>query len=106
MEKDPTNWSIATWALVLGVSVAGGMVNYLTRVKAGHTRPFNLIELIGEIATSAFVGFCTISILVAFDAPAGLCWALGGVGGHMGTRLLFYAERVIETRLKKMIDSE
>lgn len=101
-EKDPTNWAVATWALAIGMSCAGGLVNWYARVRQGHTRAFNVIELIGEIFTSAFVGLGVFMAAQALEQPLGLCAALAGIGGHMATRLLFAAEKWIESRFRKI----
>lgn len=98
-EKDPTTWSMATWLLALGMAFGGGIVNWYARIKRGHTRAFNIIELIGEIFTSGFVGIGVFMLLAAWDQPMGLCAASAGIGGHMATRLLFAVERSIESKL-------
>jgi hypothetical protein len=98
-EKDPTTWSAATWLLALGMAFGGGAVNWYARVRRGHTRAFNIIELIGEIFTSGFVGLGVFMVLAALEQPVGVCAAAAGVGGHMATRLLFAVERMIEARL-------
>jgi hypothetical protein len=95
-EKDPTNWGGAIWLLALGMSLAGGLVNWYGRIRQGYTRAFNLIELVGELFISAFVGLGVFMATQALDQPIGLCAALAGVGGHMATRLLFAAEKWIE----------
>jgi hypothetical protein len=100
--KDPTTWTYATWLLAIGMSCAGGLVNFYARVKQGHARAFNLIELLGEIFTSAFVGLGVFMIAQGMDQPVGLCAALAGVGGHMATRLLFTVEKVVESRLRDL----
>lgn len=102
-EKDPTNWGLATWTLAVGMSCAGGFVNWYARVKQGHTRAFNIVELAGEIFTSAFVGLGVFMMVQSFDQPLGVCAALAGVGGHMATRLLFMVEKFIEGRAKALI---
>lgn len=104
IERDPTTWSLATWALALGMAVIGGLVNWWTRVKNGHARAMNIIELIGEIVTSGFVGVVAFMLLDALDQPIGICSAASGVGGHMATRLLFLAERNLEAWLKRIVD--
>lgn len=99
-EKDPTTWGLATWLLALGMAFGGGAVNWYAKVKRGHTRAFNIIELIGEIFTSGFVGLGVFMLLAAMEQPAGICAAAAGVGGHMATRLLFAIERAVEARLE------
>ena len=98
-EKDPTTWTAATWLLALGMAFGGGAVNWYAKVKRGHTRAFNIIELIGEICTSGFVGLGVFMLLAAMEQPMGVCAAAAGVGGHMATRLLFAFERAGEARL-------
>lgn len=96
-EKDPTNWTAATWALAICMAFGGGLVNWYSRIKRGHTRAFNLIELIGEIFTSGFVGIGAFMLLDGIGQPVGVCAAAAGIGGHMATRLLFAVERVLES---------
>jgi hypothetical protein len=98
-EKDPTTWSAATWLLALGMAFGGGAVNWYAKVKQGHTRAFNVVELVGEIFTSGFVGIVVFMALASLDQPSGICAAAAGVGGHMATRLLFAFERAIESRI-------
>ena len=100
-EKDPTTWTAATWLLALGMAFGGGMVNWYARVRRGHTRAFNIVELVGEIFTSGFVGLGVFMLLAAIDQPVGICASAAGVGGHMATRLLFAIERAIESRLDR-----
>lgn len=101
-EKDPTTWTAATWLLALSMAFGGGIVNWYAKIKRGHTRAFNIIELLGEIFTSGFVGLAMFMLLDAWGQPIGLCAAAAGVGGHMATRLLFAIERAIEARLDKI----
>ena len=77
-------------------------MNWYAKVKRGHTRAFNIIELIGEIFTSGFVGLGVFMLLAALDQPVGICAAASGVGGHMATRLLFAIERAVEARLDNL----
>jgi hypothetical protein len=105
-EKDPTTWGYGIWALAVGMSAAGGLVNFYARVKQGHTRAFNVIELVGEVFTSAFVGLGVFMAGQSYDQPIGLCAAMAGVGGHMATRLLFAIEKLLEHRLRKLAPLE
>ena len=104
-DKDPLNWTLATWILALAMPLAGGVVNWYARVKSGHARVFNFIELLGEVFTSGFVGLAVFMTLASWEQPAGLCAAAAGVSGHMATRLLFSIERAIEAKLKSYGDT-
>ena len=98
-DKDPANWAAATWILALSMAIGGGLINWYARIKRGHARAFNFIELIGEIFTSGLVGLGIFMLLSSWDQPAGACAAAAGVSGHMATRLLFSVERAIERQL-------
>lgn len=102
MGKDPTEWAASTWALAMGMAMVGGLVNWYSRIKAGKTRAFNIVELVGEVFTSGFVGVGSFMLLDALSQPMGVCAAAAGIGGHMATRLLFMVERVIESRMEAM----
>ena len=104
IERDPTTWSLATWTLALGMAIIGGLVNWWTRVKSGSARALNIIELIGEIVTSGFVGLAVFMLLDAMEQPMGVCAAASGIGGHMATRLLFLAERNLERWLQRFVE--
>ena len=95
-DKDPTAWTAATWMLAVGMATGGGIVNWYARIKQGRTRAFNIVELMGEIFTAGFVGLGVFMLVEAWSQPIGVCAASAGIGGHMGTRLLFAVERVIE----------
>ena len=98
-EKDPANWALGTWVLALSMAIGGGLINWYARIKRGHARAFNFIELVGEIFTSGLVGLGVFMFLSSWDQPAGACAAAAGVAGHMATRLLFAIERAIERQL-------
>ena len=98
-EKDPGNWALSTWILALSMAMGGGVINWYAKLRSGHVRAFNFIELIGEIFTSGFVGLGMFMLLDSWDQPAGLCAAAAGVSGHMATRLLFAVERAVERQL-------
>ena len=97
--RDPTNWSWAVWLLAITMSIAGGFINWYSRIKKGNIKVFNLVELLGEIFTSGFVGIGVFMALEAMNQPLGICAALAGIGGHMATRLLFTIERVVEAKI-------
>ena len=98
-EKDPTHWTIGTWVIALIMAFGGGAVNWWSKVRDGHARPFNVIELIGELTTSGFVGVGAYMLLDGLGHPASLCAAGSGIAGHMATRLLYVVEKVIERKL-------
>lgn len=103
LEKDPTTWTQSMWALAIGMGIAGGFANWYAKLKRGHTRVFNIVELFGEIFISGFVGVTVFMGLAGLGQPAALCAAAAGIGGHMATRLLFAIEREAERRIESAL---
>ena len=102
IEKDPTTWPYSTWLLAVGMASSGGLINWISRLRKGQTRAFNILELLGEIFTSGFVGLGVFMAADAADQPLGLCAAAAGVGGHMATRLLFAVEKLLESKINRL----
>ncbi len=102
IDKDPTSWPYTTWLLAIGMASSGGVINWLSRIRKGQTRSFNIIELLGEVFTSGFVGLGVFMAAEAMEQPLGLCAAAAGVGGHMATRLLFAIEKILESKINKL----
>ena len=92
MEKDPTSFSLLTYFWVIGLSVLGGVVNFMRKLQTGHTRIFNIVELIGELVTAGFSGVITFYLFTQAGFDPLLTAAAVGVSGHMGSRALFLAE--------------
>lgn len=91
-EKDPTTYSLLTYGWVLALASWGGIVNFLRKRKSGDARPFNIVELIGEIVTSAFAGMVTFWLCEASAINGLITAAMVGISGHMGIRAIFAFE--------------
>lgn len=89
----PTLWMLAIAAL-------GGVANFYQKVKTGKSRAFNVMELVGEVLVSAFVGIVTFWICKGYNVNEWLTAAAVAITGHMGSRAIFLAEQWIETKLK------
>jgi len=100
IDKDPLGYSVVTYAWVLLLSVWGGVVNFIQRLKRGEAKAHNIVELIGEVVISAFVGIVTFYLCELSAFPQILTAALVAVSGHMGTRSLFFFEGVLEKIIK------
>lgn len=98
-EKDPNNYSILTYLWVLIISSWGGVVGIHRKIQQGTLRPFNFVEILGELSTSAFVGIITFWMCELADFPPLMTAALVGITGHMGSRALFQLEQWAEKRL-------
>lgn len=101
----PEQYPFLTYGWVLVLSVWGGLISFYRKCQSGHARCFNLIEFVGEIATSALVGLITFWMAESAHINQVTTAALVAVSGHMGSRLLFQAERIIEAKVKRMTDT-
>lgn len=104
--SNPSEWGGFTWLLAVGMPAFGGIVNWYSRIKKGRSRSFNLVELVGEIFTSGFVGLTVFMILRSYDYSEGISAAIGSYCGHMGTRFLFAIEGIIESRIEALSKNE
>lgn len=98
-EKDPSSYSLLTYAWVIVLSIWGGAVNFYQKVKAGDARPFNFVEFIGEICTSGFAGVITFYLCEAGNFSPLMTAAMVGIAGHMGGRAIFQLERLVATKI-------
>lgn len=97
-EKDPTTYSVLTYAWVLLLSSWGGFVSFMKKRRDGIARPFNFAEFFGDIAASALAGVITFYLCEAADTPQLMAAALVAISGHMGGRALFIFEKWMERR--------
>lgn len=96
--KDPLNYPLKQYGLILGVSLLGGLVAWGDKVRKGQLKAWNLLALVGELATASLAGLlCFWACEWANFAP-NLTAALTGLAGYMGTRALVLAERNIERK--------
>lgn len=98
IEKDPTSYSLITYAWVFLLAILGGVVNFVRKLQQGHVRVFNFVEFIGEIVTSAFAGVITFWLCENANMSPLLTAAFVGVSGHMGSRAIFMAENWLKSK--------
>lgn len=98
MSQDPLDYSVRQYGLTLGVALLGGLVSWITKVRRGEANPWNVMQLTGELATSAFAGLIAFWLCGAFGIPPLITAALVGVAGHMGTRAIVIFEQWAERK--------
>ena len=99
--KGPLDYPAKQYGLILGVSLLGGLVAWGNKVRQGHLRAWNLMALIGELATASLAGLlCFWACEWAGFAP-NLTASLTGLAGYMGTRALALAEKKVEQRFTR-----
>ena len=101
-EKDPSNYPLLTYLWVLLLSTWGGVASFLRNAKLGKARPFNIMELLGEVVISSFAGIVTFMLAQAADINSLLTAALVAISGHMGSRAIIAAETWAEKKFNFM----
>jgi hypothetical protein len=98
MTEDPNtlNVPIRTAAEVLGMSLLGGLVSWIAKVRSGE--PASLMRLVGELCTSAFAGWLCYLLCDAMGVNLRLTVCLVGISGHMGTRAITAFEAFAERK--------
>ena len=96
--KDPLNYPLRQYVLMLGIAVLGGLVSWLTKVKKGEVAAWNILHLVGELATSAFAGLLAFWICDWGNLAPLLTASLVGIAGHMGTRAISAFESFAQRR--------
>lgn len=85
---------------MIALALWGGIAQFWRRLKKGEVH-FRIVELVGELVVSGFAGFCAGALLL--EAGVGTVYSiiLAGIGGHMGTRLIYTLENVLSTALRR-----
>lgn len=97
--KSPWGYELAVYIWVTCLSTLGGVVSFMRKLKEGNARAFNIIEFIGEIATSAFAGIITFFMCQWAGFSDLLTASMVAVSGHMGSRAIFLLEKMLEKKL-------
>jgi hypothetical protein len=90
------------YLLVFVMSVWGGLVNYLSRLRKS-AEPFSWSELLFELLVSAFASMVTGLILFAFNTHWLLVLALSGIAGHAGGRTVMLLDHYWGAKLKSLL---
>lgn len=96
--SDSIEVPMRTIALVFGMALLGGLVSWITKVRAGQISGWSLMHLVGELCTSAFSGSLCFLLCNQAGLPLNLTICLVGVAGHMGTRAISIFEKFAERR--------
>lgn len=97
--KTITGYALLTYAWVLALSTWGGLVNYLSKIRAGRIARFNVTELIGDLFISGFTGILTFWLCEASGFNELTTAVFVGISGHMGARMIGKLEKVLSQKL-------
>lgn len=95
-DPNSLNVPLKTAATVLGMSLLGGLVSWIAKVRAGEAA--SLFRLVGELCTSSFAGWLCYLLCDSMGVNLRLTVCLVGVAGHMGTRAITAFEAFAEKK--------
>lgn len=87
-DKSPLDYSLGQYLFLLGVAVFGGLVRWFSAVKNGHASAWNVMHLIGELATSAFAGLIAFYLCEWAGTAQLVTVCMVAIAGHMGARAI------------------
>lgn len=87
---------------VMIVALLGGLVAFISKVRAGATRMFNFTEFVGDMFTAAVTGVFFYWLCRGFDFNEWVTAAIVGIAGHAGSRGLFMLEKWTEAKLESL----
>ena len=87
---------------VLIVALLGGLVAFISKVRAGATRMFNFTEFIGDMFTAGVTGIFFFWLCKGFEVNEWVTAAIVGIAGHAGSRGLFMLEKWAEKKLDEL----
>lgn len=95
---NPLDYPLKQYGFMLGTALFGGLVSWVAKVRKGDAKAWNIMQMVGELATSAFAGLLCFWICEA--AGMALAWTvpLVGIAGHMGTRAIGAFEEFAEKK--------
>lgn len=99
--KDPLDYPLKQYGLMLGTALLGGLVSWWAKVRKGEAQAWHLTNLVGELSTSAFAGLIAFWLCEWASTPALLTASLVGISGHMGTRAIAAFEEFAQRRWGK-----
>lgn len=99
IEKDPFGYQLAVYTWVVGISIIAGAVSYAQKIRADMVDRFSLMELLGEVLTAGFIGMITFWLCEWADFPMIFSAPVIGIASHMGSRLIFTLEKILEKKI-------
>lgn len=96
--KDPLNYPLKQYGFMLATALLGGLVSWYAKVRKGEAQAWNVMQLVGELCTSAFAGLIAFWVCEYSGSPPLLTASLVGIAGHMGTRAITAFESFAQRR--------
>jgi hypothetical protein len=81
------------------VAIAGGVANYLSKLRTGEIQSHRCVTLLADLFISAFAGVMGALLAISLSLQPELVYASCGISGHLGTRFIFLMQEYLLKRL-------
>lgn len=98
LPPDQFDFDLRRYGFMLAVALLGGVASWVAKVRRGEAAPWNVMHLIGELATSAFAGLLCFWICQASGMSLSWTVPLVAISGHMGIRAIAVFEQWAERK--------
>ncbi|HEY6527261.1 MAG TPA: phage holin family protein [Cellvibrionaceae bacterium] len=91
----PPGGDFNLFTLIIGfaMSLWGGIISVMMKMRAGMVG-YSFREFAIEISISLFAGYVVFVFCIWAGVPVHVAGALAGLGGHNGTRTIFYLNKL------------
>lgn len=96
--RDDLEITARTAVYIVGLSLLGGLVSWIQKVRSNKIPPWSLLYLVGELCISAFAGFLCYLLCDTAGLSTKFTMCLVGVAGHMGARAIKAFETMAERK--------
>jgi hypothetical protein len=102
----PQDLPLRVIALVTGLSILGGLANFIGRLRQGTLRVHWFIELSGDVLYSLSAGFTVWYLAISTGMCEYSSAAMAIVAGHLGARLMFALQNAAIDRALGWLDGK
>lgn len=104
--KDPLNFSLRQYGLILCLSIFGGIVSWYAKVRKGEASVTSIGGMIGEVTTSAFAGLIAFYLCEFANLAPLLTAACAGMAGHAGPRGVAILETYLQRKVELLVGNQ
>ena len=104
--QDPAHVPLVSYLWIVGLSTLSGAARYLSRFLSDKPVKRPLLTLIMDVSYSLLAGLTTYFMGQASELPEMITIVFVCIGSHMGARLLFSMQQLVQKQIKLTIPAE
>jgi hypothetical protein len=104
--QDPSSIPIVSYLWVIGLSLLSSVAGFLSRFLSDKPPSRPILALIMDVSYSLLAGLTTYFMGQASELPEMTIIVLVCIGSHMGARLLFSMQRLVQKQIRATLAVE